>query len=242
MSGHSKWSTIKRKKGITDGARAKVFTKMAREIAIAVREGGSADPSANSKLKDVIAKAKEANLPNENIDRAIRKAAGADDKVHYESIIYEGYGPAGVAFMVEALTDNRNRTAGDLRHFFDKSGGNLGQSGCVSYLFTPKGIIVIDRSTADEASLMEDSIEAGAADFNVEDEVYEITTETADLSAVRQALSAKGYHYLSAEVEYIPSTYISVEDEDACQKLEKLNELLDDNEDVSNVWHNMQED
>lgn len=241
MSGHSKWSTIKRKKGITDGARAKVFTKMAREIMIAVREGGSADPAANSKLKDMIYKAKEANLPNDNIDRAIRKAAGADDKNHYESIIYEGYGPAGVAFMVEALTDNRNRTAGDLRHFFDKCGGNLGQSGCVSYLFTPKGMIIIDRGMADETTLMEDSIEAGAADFGVEDEVFEVMTETADLSAVRQALTDKGYHYLSAEVEYVPSTYINVEDEEARQKLEKLIDLLDENEDVSNVWHNMQE-
>ena len=177
MSGHSKWNNIKRKKEKTDGAKARIFTKIGREIAVAVREGGSGDPNVNSKLKDCIAKAKANNVPNDNIDRIIKKAVGDGDKNNYENIFYEGYGPSGVAVIVETLTDNRNRTAGDLRHYFDKCGGNLGQSGCVSFLFERKGVIVIANEGLDEDKIMEDCMDAGADDFTVEEDVVEITPE-----------------------------------------------------------------
>ena len=196
MSGHSKWSTIKRKKEKTDGARAKVFTKIGRELAVAVREGGSADPNVNSKLKDCIAKAKANNVPNENIERIIKKAAGEGDSNNYESITYEGYGPSGVALIVETLTDNRNRTAGDLRHYFDKFGGNMGTPGCVSFMFSKKGVILIESEGLEEDTVMEDALDAGAADFSAEDGVFEIQTEPDDFSAVRDALEEKGYTFV----------------------------------------------
>lgn len=240
MSGHSKWSTIKRKKEKTDGARAKVFTKIGREIAVAVREGGG-DPSSNSKLKDLIAKAKANNVPNDNIDRIIKKAVGDGDKNSYETIVYEGYGPNGVAVMVEALTDNRNRTAGDVRHYFDKFGGNLGQSGCVSFMFSAQGIIAIENDGIDEDKIMEDCMECGADDVKYEDDVIEIITAPNDLSSVRDALADKGYKFISADVEQVPSTFTQLTDEDSVTKMERLLESLEDNDDIQNVWHNWED-
>ena len=213
MSGHSKWSTIKRKKEKTDGARAKIFTKIGREISIAVRDGGP-DPSVNTKLKDVIAKAKANNVPNDNIERIIKKASGEAGGANYEAIMYEGYGPSGIAVIVETLTDNRNRTAGEMRHYFDKNKGNMGQQGCVSFMFTRYGVIVIEAEDIDEDKLMEDALEAGASDFVVEDELFEITTEPNDLSAVREALEGLGYTIESAEKDKIPSTYVTLENEE----------------------------
>ena len=238
MSGHSKWNNIKRKKEKTDGAKARIFTKIGREIAVAVREGGSGDPNVNSKLKDCIAKAKANNVPNDNIDRIIKKAVGDGDKNNYENIFYEGYGPSGVAVIVETLTDNRNRTAGDLRHYFDKCGGNLGQSGCVSFLFERKGVIVIANEGLDEDKIMEDCMDAGADDFTVVEDVVEITTEPNELRNVRIALEEKGYTFESAEIEYLPSTMTDITDEELTVKMERLLEMLEDNDDVQNVWHN----
>lgn len=238
MSGHSKWNNIKRKKEKTDGARAKIFTKIGRELAVAVREGGSADPNANSKLKDCIAKAKANNVPNDNIERIIKKAAGDGSGEQYEAITYEGYGPSGIAVIVETLTDNRNRTAGDIRHYFDKYGGNLGTSGCVSFMFERKGQIVIEREGLDEDTVMEDALEAGAADFVSEEDVFEISTEPDDLGVVRDALEAKGYAFLSAEVAEVPSTTVDLTDEEAIEKMTKLLEMLEDDDDVQEVYHN----
>ncbi|NLA77617.1 MAG: YebC/PmpR family DNA-binding transcriptional regulator, partial [Clostridiales bacterium] len=204
MSGHSKWSTIKRKKEKTDGQRAKVFTKIGREIAVAVRQGGP-DPNANSKLKDVIAKAKSNNVPNDNIERIIKKAAGEGNADNYEEIIYEGYGPNGIAVIVETLTDNRNRTAADVRHYFDKYGGNMGQSGSVMFMFNRQGIILIEKDGVDEDKLMEAALEAGAVDFLADDDIFDVRTEPNDLGAIRDELEAAGYKYVSAEVEYVPA-------------------------------------
>ena len=237
MSGHSKWNNIKNKKEKTDAQKAKVFTKIGKEIAIAVREGGG-NPDTNSKLKDLIAKAKSNNVPNDNIERAIKKAAGADSVV-YEEILYEGYGPSGVAVIVETATDNRNRTGGDIRHFFDKYGGNLGQSGCVSYLFEDKGIILIAKEDSiDEDELMEAALEAGAADFSSDEDFFEIETEPSDLGAVREDLESKGYKIESAEKDKIPSSYITLESEDDIKNMNLLLDHLDDNDDVQNVYHN----
>ena len=213
MSGHSKWSTIKRKKEKTDNARAKVFTKIGREIAVAVKEGGP-DPAGNSKLKDVIAKAKAANVPNDNIDRIIKKAAGEGGSDNYEDIVYEGYGPSGIAVIVETLTDNRNRTAADVRHAFDKFGGNMGTSGCVSFMFSRQGVIIFEKEDIDEEQLMMDAIEAGATDFITDEEIYDVRTEPNDMGAVRDDLEAKGYKYVSAEVEYVPSSYTALSNPD----------------------------
>lgn len=239
MSGHSKWNNIKRKKEKTDGQRAKIFTKIGREMAVVVREGG-ADPNSNGKLRDLIAKAKANNVPNDNIERIIKKAAGDKDGGNFENNFYEGYGPCGVAVIVETLTDNRNRTAGDLRHYFDKYGGNLGQNGCVSFMFEQKGLIVIDNEDGalDEEKVMEDCFDAGADDFNYEDEAIEIFTSPDNLRDVREALEQKGYSFASAEVEYIPSTYTRIDDPDLMQKMARLLEMLEDNDDVQNVWHN----
>ncbi len=239
MSGHSKWSNIKRKKEITDGAKAKIFTKMGREISIAVREGG-ADPSVNFRLATIIAKAKANNVPNDNIERAVKKAAGADNKDEFEVIMYEGYGPAGVAFMIEAMTDNRNRTAGDLRHFFDKNGGNLGQTGCVSFMFNQKGVITVGAEDVDEEALTEACIDAGAEDIALEDERFVITAATADLETVGAALQKAGYKLDSEETAYIPTTYTKVTDEEALVKLNKLIDALDENDDVTDYWHSLE--
>ena len=239
MSGHSKWSTIKRKKEKTDNARAKVFTKIGREIAVAVREGGP-DPASNSKLKDCIAKAKANNVPNDNIDRIIKKASGDGNSANYEEIVYEGYGPSGIAVIVETLTDNRNRTAGEMRHYFDKNKGNMGQSGCVSFLFTRQGEIVIEAEDIDEEKLMEDALEAGASDFITDEDVYIIRTEPNDLGAVRDDLEAKGYKFVSAEVEYIPTTTTRLESEDDLKMMSRLLEMMEDNDDVQGVWHTLE--
>ena len=237
MSGHSKWSTIKRKKEKTDNQRAKVFTKIGREIAVAVREGGP-DPAGNSKLKDIIAKAKAANVPNENIERIIKKAAGDGDAANYESVTYEGYGPSGIAVMVQALTDNRNRTAADVRHYFDKYGGNMGTTGCVSFLFTRQGQIIIDKEGVDEETLMMDALEAGAVDFIADDDVFDVRTEPTDMGAINDDLAAKNYTILSADVAYIPSTYTTLTNEDDIKNMGKMLEMFDDNDDVQEVYHN----
>lgn len=237
MSGHSKWSNIKRKKEKTDAAKAKVFTKIGREIAVVVKQGG-ANPNENSKLKDVIAKAKAANVPNDNIERIIKKAAGEGDNTSYEELIYEGYGPCGVAVVVETLTDNRNRTAGEMRHYFDKCGGNLGQSGSVTFMFDRKGMIVIEADGLEEDTVMEDALEAGADDFEFDGEIFEISTEPNDLGTVRDALEEKGYSFLSAEVAFVPQTMSTIEDTDAAAKMEKLIDMLEENDDVQAVWHN----
>ena len=237
MSGHSKWKNIMHKKEKTDAQRASVFTKIGKEIAIAVKEGGS-DPNSNSRLRDLIAKAKDNNVPNDNIDRAIKKASAADAAV-YEEITYEGYGPSGVAVIVETATDNRNRTAAEVRHFFDKYGGNMGTSGCVGYLFTEKGVIVIENDgSVDEDKLMEDSLEAGAEDFVASEEAFEIYTVPEDLSAIRADLEGMGYKIVSADKDKIPSNYVTLEDEDAIKNMNLLLEKLDENDDVQNVYHN----
>lgn len=237
MSGHSKWNNIKRKKEKTDAAKAKIFTKIGREISVIVKAGGP-NPQENSKLKDAIAKAKANNVPNDNIERIIKKAAGEGGANEYEELIYEGYGPNGVAVVVETLTDNRNRTAGEMRHYFDKCGGNLGQSGSVMFMFDRKGVIVIEGEGLDEDAVMEDALEAGAEDFNFDGDVFEITTEPNELGTVRDALDEKGYSFLSAEVQYIPQTTTVIDDEEAVAKMEKLIDMLEENDDVQEIWHN----
>lgn len=241
MSGHSKWSTIKRKKEKTDGARAKIFTKIGREIGVAVKQGGP-DPSVNTKLKDVIAKAKAANVPNDNIERIIKKAAGEGNTDNYEEIVYEGYGPSGVAVIVETLTDNRNRTAGDIRHYFDKNGGNMGQTGCVSFMFNRQGVIAIEKADLDEDKVMEDALEAGAVDFITDGEVFDIRTEPNDMGTVRDSLEEKGYSFISAEVEYVPTTFTKLTGEDNLKNMNRLLDMLEDNDDVQNVYHNWEND
>ena len=237
MSGHSKWNNIKRKKEKTDAAKAKIFTKIGREISVIVKAGGP-NPQENSKLKDAIAKAKANNVPNDNIERIIKKAAGEGGANEYEELIYEGYGPNGVAVVVETLTDNRNRTAGEMRHYFDKCGGNLGQSGSVMFMFDRKGVIVIEGEGLDEDTVMEAALEAGAEDFSFDGDVFEITTEPNDLGTVRDALEEKGYSFLSAEVQYIPQTTTVIDDEESVVKMEKLIDILEENDDVQEIWHN----
>jgi len=239
MSGHSKWNNIKHKKEKTDAQRAKVFTKIGKEMAIAVKEGGP-DPVSNSKLAALIAKAKTLNVPNDNIDRIIKKASSAD-AADYEEITYEGYGPSGIAFIVQATTDSRNRTAGNVRHYFDKYGGNLGTVGCVSFLFEDKGLIIIEKEDVDEDQLMEDALEAGATDFSAEDEVFEIYTEVDDVAAVAKTLSDKGYTYLSAEEDKIPQSYVTLTDEAAITNMTKLLDALEDDDDITAFFHNWEE-
>ena len=237
MSGHSKWNNIKHKKAKTDAQKGKIFTKIGKEIAIAVRDGGP-DPSSNSKLRDLIEKAKANNVPNDNIDRAIKKASGAD-AVAYEEITYEGYGPSGVAVIVTTATDNRNRTAGEVRHFFDKYGGNMGTSGCVAFMFDDKGVIIIEKDDAiEEDVLMEAALEAGAEDFNADEEVFEIYTEPSDLTAVKEALVGAGYVVASAELDKIPSSYVTLESEADIKNMNLLIEHLEDNDDVQDIFHN----
>ncbi|MBR5615303.1 MAG: YebC/PmpR family DNA-binding transcriptional regulator [Clostridia bacterium] len=238
MSGHSKWANIKHKKEKTDAQKAKIFTKIGKEITVAVKMGGG-DPNSNSKLRDLISKAKSNNVPNDNIERCIKKALGAQD-VNYEEIVYEGYGPAGVAVIVETTTDNRNRTAGEVRHYFDKFGGNMGQTGCVSYMFESKGLIIIEDEDEeiDEDVLMETALEAGAEDFAGENNVYEITTEVDDVYAIKEALEAAGYKITSAEQTKLPNTYVELTSEDDIKHMNLLLEHLDDNDDVINVYHN----
>ena len=238
MSGHSKWNNIKRKKEKTDGARAKVFTKIGREISVAVRMGGP-NPASNSKLADLIAKAKRMSVPNDNIQRIIKKAEGGD-KTEYEAITYEGYGPGGVAVMVETLTDNRNRTAADLRHYFDKNGGNLGAMGCVAFLFSQKGVIDISLEDKDADEAMMDALDAGAEDFDASEDAAEITTDPENYSAVVKALEEKGYEILSDDLAMVPMTTTRLTDPDQLKQMGKLLDSLEDNDDVQNVWHSLE--
>lgn len=239
MSGHSKWHNIAAKKGKADAARGKIFTKLGRELLIAVKEGGP-EPAGNSKLKAVIAKCKAANMPNDTINNAIKKASASNE--NYEEIVYEGYGPNGVAVIVNASTDNKNRAAADVRHVFDKAGGNLGTSGCVSYMFNKKGVIVIDKTKTNlsEDELMLLAIDNGAEDFNVEEECYEITTEPSDFTQVREALEAEGIEFVEAEVQMIPTTYVAL-DEKASERMQRLIDNLEDLDDVMDVYHNWEE-
>ncbi|KNF09244.1 DNA-binding regulatory protein, YebC/PmpR family [Gottschalkia purinilytica] len=238
MAGHSKWANIKHKKGKMDAQRGKIFTKLSRYITVAVREGGS-DPEYNAALKSAIEKAKAENMPNDNIDRAIKKGAGDLDGANYEEIIYEGYGPSGVAVFVECLTDNRNRTASDVRHAFDKFGGNLGSTGCVAWMFDRKGLIVIDKDdNIDEEEIMMQAIEAGAEDFSSEDEVFEITTSAEDFTGVRDTLKEAGYTFSTAELAYIPQNTSKLEEEKDIKNMVKLIDALEDSDDVQNVYHN----
>ncbi len=241
MSGHSKWHNIAAKKGKADAARGKVFTKLGRELLIAVKQGGP-DPAGNSKLKDVIAKCKAANMPNDTINNAIKKASGAGNAANYEEIAYEGYGVNGVAVIVNCSTDNKNRTAADVRHVFDKAGGNLGTTGCVSYMFEKKGVIVIEKATTDmtEDDLMLLAIEAGAEDFSAEEEVYEITTTPENFSSVREELEKNNLEFLEAEVQMVPNVYVKLDEKDS-ERMEKFLERLDDLDDVSSVYHNWEE-
>ncbi|SCW36357.1 DNA-binding regulatory protein, YebC/PmpR family [Ruminococcaceae bacterium YRB3002] len=237
MSGHSKWSNIRRKKEASDAAKGAVFTKIAKDIAVAVKAGGP-DPDGNSRLKDIISKAKAANMPNDNINRAIKKAAGAGEGDDYEEITYEGYGPGGVAVMVRALTNNRNRTAADLRHIFDKNGGNMGVSGSVSFLFEEKGSILISREDfEDEDQVMMDSLECGAADFDAEEEYYEVITDPDSYYAVKDALEAKGYTFVDSSLGPVATTLTTVTDEEVIAQLEKMFEMMDENEDIQEYYH-----
>ncbi len=245
MSGHSKWHNIQKTKGAADAKRAQAFTKIAREMVVAVKEGGSGDPKSNSKLAAVIAKAKAANMPNDNIKRTIEKALGSANNENYEKIVYEGYGPCGVAVIIETMTDNRNRTAGEMRHYFDKYGGNMGAANCVSWSFDKKGVIVIDNEDEelDEEKVFEDALEAGAADFEADGEVMNVYTAEDDVAAVADALTAAGYKLLSAQVEMIPQNgYIKLTNEDDIKNMQKMLDMFEDNEDVQNVWHNWEED
>ncbi len=244
MSGHSKWHNIQKTKGAADAKRSAIFTKVAKEIIVAVKQGGSGDPANNSRLATVIAKAKAANMPNDNIKRTIDKALGAGNTDNYESVTYEGYGPCGVAVIVEALTDNRQRTAPEVRHYFDKFGGNLGAQGCVSWSFDRKGVIVIDNEDEElnEDTVMEDALEAGAEDFQADGPVFEITTDPDSFNDVVAALEQKGYHFESADIEMVPQNYVTLTSEDDVKNMEKLLSFLEDNEDVQNVWHNWQQD
>ena len=237
MSGHSKWKNIMHKKEKTDAQRAKIFTKIGKEIAIAVKAGGP-DPVSNSKLAQLIQKAKSNNVPNDNIERTIKKASSSDAAA-LEEMRYEGYGPGGVAVIVEAATDNTNRTTPEIRSYFSKYKGNLGTTGCVGYLFEDKGVIMFSKEDGyDEDALMEASLEAGAADFISDDEAYIVYTETSDLVAVADALEAAGYKYASAEQDKIPSTYVNLTSEDDIKYMNLLIEHLEDNDDVTEVYHN----
>lgn len=242
MSGHSKWHNIQKTKGAADAKRSQMFTKIAREMIVAVKTGGGGDPANNSRLATVIAKAKAANMPNDNIKRTIDRALGSGNADAYESVVYEGYGPCGVAVIVEALTDNRNRTAPNVRHLFDKYGGNLGATGCVSWSFDRKGVIVIEKEDLDEDTVMMDALDAGADDMQVEDEVFEVYTDPDAFAAVTEALEAKGYTFLEAEVQMVPQNYIKLENEDDIKNMEKMIDLLEEDDDVQNVWHNWDND
>ena len=241
MSGHSKWHNIAAKKGKADAARGKIFTKLGRELLIAVKQGGP-DPAGNSKLKDVIAKCKANNMPNDTIKNAIKKASGEGNTENYEEIVYEGYGPNGVALIVNVSTNNKNRTAADLRHVFDRAGGNLGTSGCVSYLFNKKGVIVIDKTSTNlsEDDLMLIAIDSGAEDFSPEEEVYEITTAPGDFTAVRETLEKEGIEFIEADLQMIPITYVQL-DEKTAERMQKLIDNLEDLDDVMDVYHNWEE-
>ena len=240
MSGHSKWHNIQKTKGAQDAKRSAAFTKIAKEIIVAVKQGGSGDPANNSRLATIIAKAKAANMPNDNIKRTIDKALGAGNTDNYESVTYEGYGPSGVAVIVEALTDNRNRTAPEIRHYFDKYGKGMGAQGCVSWSFDRKGVIIINNEDEelDEEIVMMDALDAGAEDFEADGPVFDIKTDPDSFNEVVAALEGKGYTFVSAEIEMVPQNYIKLDSDDDIKMMTKLLDMMEDNEDVQNVWHN----
>ncbi len=240
MAGHSKWANIKHKKEKTDAQKGKIFTKLGRELAVAVKEGGGSDPATNSRLRDAIAKAKAANMPNDNIMRSIKKAAGELGSVTYEKVTYEGYGPNGVAVIVEALTDNRNRTASEMRYIFDRNGGSLGATGCVSWMFDRKGVLVVENTgDIDPDALMMEALEAGAEDIEESEEAFEIYTDPSNFSAVREALENANYRFASASIEMIPQNTVKLNAEQA-EQVENLIDKLEDNDDVQNVFHNLE--
>ena len=240
MSGHSKWKTIQRAKGVQDAKRGKAFTKIAREIIVAVREGGGGDPAINSRLAAAIAKAKAANMPSDNIKRTMERALGSGSGDNYERVTYEGYGPRGVAIIVDAMTDNRNRIAAEVRLNFDKYGGNLGTSGCVSWSFDRKGVIIIENEDGrlDEDTVFNDALEAGADDIEIEETVFGVYTSPEGFSSVSGALESLGYTFLSAQIEMVPQSYITLTDPNDVRNMEKILELMEDNDDVQDVWHN----
>ena len=268
MSGHSKWHNIQKTKGAADAKRSQMFTKIAREMIVAVKTGGSGDPANNSRLATVIAKAKAANMPNDNIKRTIDKALGAGNADNFESVVYEGYGPNGVAVIIEALTDNRNRTAPEMRHLLDKYGKGLGASGCVSWSFDKKGVIAIENEDGDldedtvmmdamdcgaddfeaeegeldEETVMMDALDCGAADFEADESIFEITTDPDDFNAVVKAMEEKGYVFVSASIDMVPQNYIKLTNEDDIKNMTKMIDLMEDNEDVQNVWHNWEQE
>ena len=241
MSGHSKWNNIAKRKGANDAKKAKIFTKIGREMAIAIKEGGSANPDFNARLRDCIAKAKANNMPNDNIKRTLDKYSGANGQVDYEANNYEGYGVGGVAVVVETLTDNKNRTVADVRHLFDKYGAGLGASGCVSWQFNKKGVIIMESEGLDEDAVMMQALDAGAEDFAEEEDSYEVLTAPDDLGAVREALEAAGVPLLEAQVAMIPQTTVELTDEKALKDIQRILDLLDDDDDVTDVWHNWAE-
>ena len=245
MSGHSKWHNIQKTKGAADAKRSAAFTKIAKEIIVAVKEGGgSGDPANNSRLATVIAKAKAVNMPNDNIKRTIERALGSGNTDNFESVTYEGYGPGGVAVIVEALTDNRQRTAPEVRHYFDKCNGNLGAQGCVSWSFDRKGVIVIDNEEGelDDDAVMMDALDAGASDFQPDGDVMEITTEPDAFNDVVKALEEKGYTFASAQIEMVPQTFVTLTEEGDLKNMQKLIDFLEDNDDVQNVYHNWEQE
>ena len=239
MSGHSKWHNIQKTKGAADAKRSAAFTKVAKEIIVAVKTGGSGDPNNNSRLATVIAKAKAVNMPNDNIKRTIDKALGANNTDNYESVVYEGYGPNGVAVIVEALTDNRQRTAPEVRHLLDKFGKGLGPTGCVSWSFDRKGVIILDNEDGDldEDTVMMDAMDCGADDFEPDEDCFTIYTTPDDFNAVADAMTAKGYQFASAQIEMVPQNYVKLSEADAAN-MEKMLDLFEDDDDVQNVWHN----
>jgi len=242
MSGHSKWHNIQKTKGAADAKRSQIFTKIAREMIVAVKTGGSGDPANNSRLATVVAKAKAANMPNDNIKRTIEKALGSGNADAYEKVVYEGYGPSGVAVIVEALTDNRNRTAPTVRHLLDKYGKGLGATGCVSWSFDEKGVIIIEKEDLDEDTVMMDALDAGADDMTADEECFEITTTPDAFSDVLAKLEEKGYVFVSAEVARVPQTYVKLENEEDIKNMEKLIDLLEEDDDVQAVYHNWEQD
>ena len=244
MSGHSKWHNIQKTKGAADAKRSAAFTKIAKEIIVAVKTGGSGDPNNNSRLATVIAKAKAVNMPNDNIKRTIDKALGANTTDNYESVVYEGYGPNGVAVIVEALTDNRQRTAPEVRHLLDKFGKGLGATGCVSWSCDRKGVLLLDNEDGDldEETVMMDALDCGAADFEADGSIFEITCDPDDFNAVTAALEGKGYAFAEAAIEMVPQNYIKLTGEDDIKNMTKLLELLEDSDDVQNVWHNWEQE
>ena len=242
MSGHSKWHNIQKTKGAADAKRSQAFTKIAREMIVAVKQGGGGDPNNNSRLATVIAKARAVNMPNDNIKRTIDRAMGSGNSDDFENVTYEGYGPGGVAIIVDALTDNRNRTAPEVRHLLDKYGKGLGATGCVSWSFDQKGVIIIEKEDLDEDTMMMDALDAGADDMNAEGDCFEITTGPDAFGTVLEALEAKGYSFVNAAVEMVPQTYIKLESEEDIKNMEKLIELLEENDDVQNVWHNWEQE